>query len=40
MQSYGTDYTVSGSQLNFIGGLATGGSSALISGDVLVIQYN
>jgi hypothetical protein len=40
MQLYGTDYTVSGSQLTFMNGLASGGISALVSGDVLVIQYN
>jgi hypothetical protein len=40
MQSYGTDYTVSGSQLIFGSTLATGGQSALVSGDMLVVQYN
>jgi hypothetical protein len=40
MQSYGIDYTVSGSQLTFINSLAFGGASALVSGDMLVIQYN
>ena len=40
MQLYGTDYTVSGSQLTFMTPLAIGGISALVSGDVLVIQYN
>jgi hypothetical protein len=40
MQSYGTDYSISGSILNFLGGLATGGNSALVSGDKLVVQYN
>lgn len=39
MQSYGTDYTVSGSQLIFGTALAPGGSSALVSGDQLVVQY-
>jgi hypothetical protein len=40
MQSYGIDFTVSGSTLTFMGGIASGGSSALVSGDMLVIQYN
>ena len=40
MQLYGTDFTVVGSQLNFIGSLAISGISALISGDVLVVQYS
>jgi hypothetical protein len=40
MQSYGTDYTVSGSILGFTNGLAAGGGSALVSGDMLVVQYN
>ena len=40
MQSYGADYTVSGSQLTFINSLAVGGISALVSGDMLVIQYS
>ena len=40
MQSYGIDYTVSGAQLSFINSLAFGGVSALVSGDMLVIQYN
>jgi hypothetical protein len=39
-QSYGTDYTVSGTTLTFLNGLANGGVSALVSGDKLVIQYN
>ena len=40
MQRYGTDYTVTGSQLNFIGDLATGGPAALVAGDILVVQFN
>jgi hypothetical protein len=40
MQSYGVDYTISGAQLTFINSLAVGGVSALVSGDILVIQYN
>lgn len=40
MQLYGTDFTVSGSQLTFIGSLATSGISALVSGDILVVQYS
>jgi hypothetical protein len=40
MQSYGTDFTVSSAQLTFINSLAVGGFSALVSGDILVIQYN
>lgn len=40
MQAYTSDYTVSGSQLNFAGDLATGGNAALISGDKLVVQFN
>jgi hypothetical protein len=40
MQSYGVDFTVSGAQLTFINSLAFGGVSALVSGDMLVIQYN
>jgi len=40
MQSYGSDFTVSGSQLNFAGDIATGGNAALVSGDKLVVQYN
>jgi hypothetical protein len=39
-QSYGSDYTVSGTVLTFAGDLATGGNAALVSGDKLVIQYN
>ncbi len=40
MQSYGVDYVVSGARLTFINSLAFGGVSALVSGDMLVIQYN
>jgi hypothetical protein len=41
MQLYGTDFNISGgTQLNFINSLASGGHSALVSGDILVIQYN
>jgi len=40
MQLYGTDFTVTGSQLTFINSLAIGGISALVSGDVLVVQYS
>jgi hypothetical protein len=40
MQSYGTDFDVSGAQLNFSGELATNGQAALVSGDILVVQYD
>ena len=40
MQLYGTDFTVSGSQLTFMSSLAIDGVSALVSSDVLVVQYN
>jgi hypothetical protein len=40
MQSYGSDYTVSGSILSFSGDLATGGNAALVSGDMLVVQFD
>jgi hypothetical protein len=36
MQSYGSDYTVSGTQLTWIGNLAT----TIASGDKLVVQYD
>lgn len=37
MQSYGTDFTVSGSQLSWSGLFLDG---VLVSGDILVIQFN
>jgi hypothetical protein len=33
------DYVISGAQAQFKNGLATGGASALVSGDVVQIQY-
>lgn len=40
LQAYGTDFSVSGTTLSFLGDLATGGNAALVSGDKLVVQYN
>lgn len=41
MQNYGVDFTLSGDQLTWIGpDLPTGGNAALVSGDMLVIQFN
>lgn len=41
MQDYGVDFTVSGNHLTWIGpDLPTGGNAALISGDILVVQFN
>jgi hypothetical protein len=39
-QNYGVDFTVSGTQLAFIGDIAAGGNAALVSGDRLIVQYN
>lgn len=41
MQNYGVDFTISGDQLNWIGpDLPIGGNAALVSGDMLVVQFN
>jgi hypothetical protein len=39
-QLYGTDYSVTGAQLDFLGDLATAGVSALVAGDKLVVSYS
>ena len=39
VQSYGTDFSISGSTLTFLGDLASGGNAALVSGDKLIVQY-
>jgi len=39
-QLYGTDYSVTGAQLDFLNGLATGGASELVATDKLVVSYS